>query len=82
MTTTYRCHRCHVPHDVDLIDGYTGLCPACHGKAPAVATAHRRCEWCGVAISGYSNRRTHSTACRVALHRAGGVGPHTPTEAA
>jgi hypothetical protein len=41
-------------------------------------TAGRRCEWCGVAIAGRTDRHTCSTRCRVALHRNGGVGRFPP----
>jgi hypothetical protein len=68
MRTVYPCPRCRTKHHVDDLDDYTGLCPACRGET-APTTAHRACEVCGVAIAGYSNRRTCSTRCRVALHR-------------
>ena len=57
----------------------SGRCRHCVRRAAtqtaAVPTANRPCEWCGVAISGYSNKRTHSDRCRKALQRAGGKGP-------
>jgi hypothetical protein len=46
-------------------------------EAPAPTSAVRVCEWCGKAIAGRANRRTHSASCRRALARAGGVGPFT-----
>jgi hypothetical protein len=69
MTTLYACHRCGVHRDVDLIDGYTGLCPDCRDKPARIGAPNRACEVCGVAIAGHSNRRTCSVRCRVALHR-------------
>ncbi len=37
---------------------------------PEADRASNSCAICGRAIAGYSNRRTCSTRCRVALHRA------------
>ena len=73
----YPCPKCGDRHPADDLDDYTGECQTC--RAPKQPTATRKCEWCGVAIAGHSHRRTCSGACRVALHRAGGVGPYTPT---
>jgi hypothetical protein len=73
----YPCPNCGDRHLADDLDDFTGECLTCRGPRPA--TAARKCEWCGVAISGHAHRRTCSTKHRVALHRAGGVGPYTPT---
>lgn len=48
---------------------------------PEPTMAARTCEWCGVAIAGRSDRRTHSAKCKKALQRAGGIGPFTRPEA-
>jgi hypothetical protein len=51
-------------------------------RAPVPTSASRVCEWCGRAIAGRTDRRTHSPACRKALERAGGIGPFTRPAAA
>ncbi len=59
---TYPCPGCKADRHVDELDDHTGLCRACRGRS---------CVVCGVAIAGYSSRKTCSTRCRVALHRHG-----------
>ena len=73
----YPCPTCGDRHPAAELDDFTGECLTC--RAPKQPAAARKCEWCGIAIAGHSNRRTCSTKHRVALHRAGGVGPYMPT---
>jgi Uncharacterized protein containing a Zn-ribbon (DUF2116) len=69
MNGVYPCPKCKTRHPVDQLDDETGLCPACRGEH-LPAPGRRSCAVCGKAIAGHSHRKTCSTRCRVALHRA------------
>jgi predicted nucleic acid-binding Zn ribbon protein len=67
MNGVYRCTKCGRRTPVDDLDVEAGECLRCRGMPKP--TAGRSCWVCGKAISGYANRKTCSTRCRVELHR-------------
>jgi hypothetical protein len=73
MNGAYPCTKCGRRTAVEDLDDELGHCRRCRGVATPNAGG-RSCEVCGKPISGYANRKTCSTACRVALHRRGKTG--------
>ncbi len=49
-------------------------------KIPAEHQTGRVCEHCGRPLTGRTDRRTCTTACRVALHRAAAKTPALPSQ--